>query len=205
MFIIGSNLEREVIPIAKQKNTKLNYQNLVINTVKEKYAYLLVGLTVLLVVYLVLTGFLAKTKFFQAKKEVITNKQEVKTSESKKYLVKDGDDLWSIAEANYGSGYNFTDLAQANNINDPDVITSGQTLVIPSLTPKEATKGEIAPAQTEQVTITGAQYTVKAGDYLWQIALDSYGDGYAWTKIAQANNLADPNIIHEGNVLIIPR
>jgi len=48
-------------------------------------------------------------------------------------------------------------------------------------------------------------YTVVAGDSLWNIAVREYGDGYAWTKIATANNLINPDLIHAGNVLRLPR
>ncbi len=48
-------------------------------------------------------------------------------------------------------------------------------------------------------------YVVLKGDNLWTISVRAYGDGYQWTKIAQANNLTDPSLIHSGNVLKIPR
>lgn len=126
-------------------------------------------------------------------------------SEQKLYVVEEGDDLWHIAEATYGSGYNAYDIAVTNKLANANLIEPGQKLIMPSLAPKEPTTGEIAPAQTGKVTITGAQYTVQSGDYLWQIAEKAYGDGYAWPRIAKANNLLDPNVIHEGNVLVIPR
>jgi nucleoid-associated protein YgaU len=49
-------------------------------------------------------------------------------------------------------------------------------------------------------------YTVKAGDSLSRIAKDFYGDANEWQKIYQANKgrIKDPNIIHAGQVLIIP-
>ena len=53
--------------------------------------------------------------------------------------------------------------------------------------------------------ISGTSYTVMPGDDLWDVAVRAYGDGYQWTKIAEANHLADPNLIHVGNVLKIPR
>lgn len=196
------------IPIAKSKTTTLNYQALVLNMIQKKYPYLLLGLTVLLVIYFVFAGFLSKRKLnlFQAQNtNKSNNQQEIVKNEQKTYVVKEGDDLWHIAEATYGSGYNAYDIASANKLANASLIEPGWKLVLPSLTPKEPTTGEVAPAQTEKVTITGARYTVQSGDYLWKIALAAYGDGYSWVRIAQANNLADPNIIHEGNVFIIPR
>lgn len=48
------------------------------------------------------------------------------------------------------------------------------------------------------------KYTIQSGDYLWTIAEKMYGDGYAWTKIAAANNLSENDILVEGNTIIIP-
>ena len=53
--------------------------------------------------------------------------------------------------------------------------------------------------------ISGNSYTVVKGDYLWDIAIRAYGDGYKWVDIARANKLANPDIIHSGNKFIIPR
>ena len=124
----------------------------------------------------------------------------------KKYIVKAGDNLWSIAEATYGSGWNAYDLAKINKISNASVIEVGQTIVLPSLAPKQPTTGQVAAAATTSpMTITGNRYTVQHGDYLWKIAQEAYGDGYAWVRIAQANHLANPGLIFSGNVLVIPR
>jgi nucleoid-associated protein YgaU len=47
-------------------------------------------------------------------------------------------------------------------------------------------------------------YTVVRGDSLSSIAQKIYNDGNLWTLIASANNLANPQVIHAGNVLVIP-
>jgi len=49
------------------------------------------------------------------------------------------------------------------------------------------------------------KYTVVKGDYLSQIAAKYYGDGNKWTAIASENKLANPEVIHAGNVLSIPK
>jgi nucleoid-associated protein YgaU len=50
-------------------------------------------------------------------------------------------------------------------------------------------------------------YTVKSGDSLSKIAKQVYGDANAWHKIHQANTdqVKDPNLIHPGQKLVIPR
>ncbi len=47
-------------------------------------------------------------------------------------------------------------------------------------------------------------YTVQRGDTLSKIALDFYGDAHKYPVIQKANNLADPNRIWVGQVLVIP-
>jgi LysM repeat protein len=48
-------------------------------------------------------------------------------------------------------------------------------------------------------------YTVKSGDTLWDIAVNHYGDGRQYRKIASANNIADPNHLDVGRQLTIPQ
>ncbi len=55
------------------------------------------------------------------------------------------------------------------------------------------------PANNSQRT-----YIVQKGDTLWGIAKRYYGNGNRYPEIARANNIANPNIIHIGQKLIIP-
>ncbi|MDQ3290091.1 MAG: LysM peptidoglycan-binding domain-containing protein [Bacteroidota bacterium] len=50
-------------------------------------------------------------------------------------------------------------------------------------------------------------YTVKSGDSLSKIAKELYGNAQEWHKIHQANldQIKDPNLIHPGQKLVIPR
>lgn len=115
------------------------------------------------------------------------------------YKVQTGDNLWKIAEKYYSSGYNWVDIAKENKLSNANRLLVGQELVLPKTEVKK-------PAQivTDQ-TITGNQYTVVKGDSLWKIAVRAYQDGYQWVKIAHENNLGNPNMIHPGNVLKLPR
>lgn len=76
------------------------------------------------------------------------------------------------------------------------------TAVATSTPSTQIEKPTEAPADT---TITGTTYTVVRGDSLWKIAQKAYGDGNRWVEIAKANKLANPNLIHAGNVFTLPR
>ncbi len=107
--------------------------------------------------------------------------------------------LWSISEKYYKSGYNWVDIAKANNLVNPNVIEEGTTLNIP-----EVTK-DVVSSETVQKPEVPDSYTVKPADSLWKIAVTVYNDGYKWLEIARINNLDNPNIIHTGNILKLPR
>ena len=131
------------------------------------------------------------------------------------YKVKQGDDLWHISEKYYNSGYNYIDIAKANKLANPSAIEVGQDLVIPKVEAKKTTvvKAEqkttvVTKAQVTKISIEGAKYTTVKGDHLWSIAVRAYGDGYAWTKIYNANKKVigrNPSILFSGVELTLPR
>ena len=51
---------------------------------------------------------------------------------------------------------------------------------------------------------TKKYHTVIKGETLWGIATKYYGDGNRYKEIASANNIANPNVIHVGQKLLIP-
>ena len=119
---------------------------------------------------------------------------------SQTYLVAKGDNLWKIAEKVTGSGYNWVEIAKVNNIKNPGLIYEGQELNI-----KVSNNFIAAKEDAQNTSISGATYEVQKGDTLWDIAIRAYGDGYKWSEIARENRLVHPNIIHSGNILVLPR
>lgn len=77
--------------------------------------------------------------------------------------------------------------------------------VSPTVSPTQTPEAEIDEQKQPVQDVEGDSYTVVKGDSLWKIAERAYGDGYKWVEIARANNLINPDLIHAGNVFVIPR
>lgn len=119
------------------------------------------------------------------------------------YTVKEGDTLFAISEKYYGDGYKYIDVAQANNLTNPDQIETGQVLKMPKLEGAGIASNQQDNQWGEK--ITGDSYAVVSGDWLSKIAGRAYGDIYAYERIAKANNIQNPDLIEPGTVLTIPR
>lgn len=205
-----------MIRTCKKKPVKiedLNYQKLLILTIKEKYFSLFLGLLIsFFISTLTYKTFLKNIRIdlafrlptFNVAPKTVKNKVVAKKP-LKIYVVAEGDDLWNIAEKFYGSGFNAYDVSLANKITDSSDISAGQKLIIPQATPRQPTVGDISALSTSQVTYVENKYVVQPGDSLSIIAQKVYGDLYAWTRIMNANNLITPDSIEAGMVLIIPR
>lgn len=102
------------------------------------------------------------------------------------YTIQVGDTLSEIALK-----YDVTiaDLVAHNGITNPDLIFAGRTLSIPA-------NGSSPAADTAPQT-----YTVQPGDTLGIIA-ERFG--VRTTRLAQANNITNINLIEVGQVLVIP-
>lgn len=160
---------------------------------------------VLGVIVLVVVGILVVNYFKDKNQGSITTNSTQTTASANEHTVVKGETLWSIAESSYGSGYNWVDIKKANNLKT-DNIEVGQKLTIPDdVSAKEPTTTTKTQITTKTNSISGSTYTVEKGDCLWNIAVRAYGDGFAWTKIAEANHLANPGVIHTGNILVLPR
>ena len=136
-------------------------------------------------------------------------RKENTESGTKEHTVVKGENLWKISQAYYKSGYNWVDIAKANNLTNPDKIEEGQKLTIPSVTPILPETGTATDTeqikQAESVPATPETYKVVRGDTLWNIAVKVYNNGYRWVDIATASKLADPNVIHADNILMLPK
>lgn len=127
------------------------------------------------------------------------------TQAGKTYSVQEGESLWSIAEKTYKDGYKWVEIAKANNLANPNAIEKEQKLQLPQIDTKAVAQDTGKNTEMNAPNNLPKTYTVMKGDDLWDIAVKMYNDGYKWTEIAKANKLTNPNTIHSGNVLTIPR
>ncbi len=190
-----------------------------VQTNQSKVSMILGGLIILVIVFL-LFNFFNRNKSDLGPSQTTTNTTEDVTVESLpgKYTVKEDDTLFLIAERYYSDGWKYTEIATANNLSNPDILEKGQVLEIPKLEGTSSINEIVAeqvvtdttPVVTDEVTvwgpkITGGTYVVAQGDWLSTIAGRAYGDIYAFGRIAQANNISNPNEIEIGTTLIIPQ
>ena len=105
-------------------------------------------------------------------------------------IVQRGDTLTELA-LKYNT--TVTRLVELNNIANPNLIYTGQTLIVPSGESALDTDGNSTSGQTI--------YIVKSGDTLNKIALQY---GTTVVAIAQENSIRNINLIYVGQRLIIP-
>ncbi len=167
----------------------------------ESYLSMGLGLLVVIIVGILLFNFFASKRNQQTAQNI--GNQETSATASAQlpetHTVETGETLWGISEKYFQSGYNWTDIANANSITNPEGLEAGQVLAIPkvqSILP-ETGIGDATPIVSS--------YTVKENDTLWDIACQVYNDCYAWHKIADANNVADPVSLPSGSELQIPQ
>ena len=133
-----------------------------------------------------------------------------------KYVVKEGESSWKIAEAFYGCGENYVDIEDANDLEEDQLLEVGQELLIPRtavicnldravVRTGDETETNIQEAVIETETYLG--YQVQLGDSLWLIAERELGDGMRWVEIYDLNRAEvgqNPDLIYPGTTLVIP-
>ncbi|MBN1640910.1 MAG: LysM peptidoglycan-binding domain-containing protein [Anaerolineae bacterium] len=107
------------------------------------------------------------------------------------YVVRPGDNLTNIA---YRHGVTIYQIVRLNGIVNPNRIYVGQRLAMPCAQPPAPVPPTPAPG--------GVYYVVRAGDTLAKIAVRF---GVSIWSIVQANSIPNPNLIHVGQRLFIPR
>lgn len=115
------------------------------------------------------------------------------------YVVQPGDDLCLIAQKLYGDCNLGYKIAELNHLKSPDQIEIGQKLIF------KAHATPTPSAVANQVKKSDTTYVVKDGDSFTKIAKEEYGDESMASRIAEANNLTDSDVLFTGSKLTIPR
>lgn len=162
--------------------------------------------------------------------EVTVNQDVSEPAPTTNYTVQAGDSLWKLAEEWFDDGYQYHQIARANNLAIHARLEVGQQLRKPS----NATVGEVAwsteiPAEEQGLTVTvpsqtapiaptkidpvmhmenSQVYTVQVGDSLWSIAEKQLGSGYKWKEIYELNKNrigANPGLIYQRAEILLPK
>jgi cell wall-associated NlpC family hydrolase/nucleoid-associated protein YgaU len=111
------------------------------------------------------------------------------------YVVQPGDTLSDLAN---GAGIDADALARLNGLDDPNLLTVGQSLKVPSTASTPAP----APAPSPSPVVSAPKtYTVVEGDTLWSIAQQF---STTTAALVDANKLDDADRLLLGSRLIVP-
>jgi nucleoid-associated protein YgaU len=167
----------------------------------EELVSMFLGLVMVVVIAGLVINFFQKRKGNVELPGVSVNQenQNQVQAENNIYEVIKGDSLWKIAQAKYGDGNKWVEIAKENNLKTPGVITKGQKLSLPKL--------EVIKTEAKKEVTQETEYVVKKGDNLWRICVQIYGDGFMWTKVWQMNKavLKSPDKLEIGMKLILPK
>jgi len=118
------------------------------------------------------------------------------------YVIKKGDTLSKISKKFYNSPNYWQKLAIYNNIENADILRTGDVLAIPQLWILNHYEHD---CQDEQLQTEVSYHTVKKGDTLWKICDKYYGNGKYYQALARYNRIENPNILNSGDKLLIPK
>jgi len=197
--------------IEPESNLKKFLKSLRMN---ESTISMMLGALVVVVVGVLVYNYFSSVNLVE-EPEVITQEGVELIEEAGELVPKDlpvthavaaGEHLWAISERYYGTGYNWVDIVEENQLVSPDLLAEGQNLTIPRAAVKviEVTEPEVAGATA---SILSQEYTVTEGDYLWDSSVRAYGDGFRWTEIWESNKemIGNPDVIEPGTLLKLPR
>ncbi|QQG44746.1 MAG: LysM peptidoglycan-binding domain-containing protein [Candidatus Roizmanbacteria bacterium] len=102
---------------------------------KNRISFLIGVISVIIVLTFILKAILFITQLPNKKTQVIDKGDITAVSPNTQrkidiYIIKEGDELWHIAQEKYGDADLWTKIARDNNLTNPNIIHSGNTLKI---------------------------------------------------------------------------
>lgn len=129
---------KKVTPKKKQSGKTLShetfYQNIYTRLkLDESYMSLFLGAVVVIVLCVLLFLLMwGKSTMNKTQKSALVNVTPVVTKQIQRtYILQDGEGLWDVAVKFYGDGYQWTKIAAANHLQDPDNVNPGTKIIIP--------------------------------------------------------------------------
>ncbi len=180
-------------------------------TSQSKLSMILGGLIILVIGILIFNYFSRGKSSLGPAQQTQQEQQQTDVSTDNlpgKYIVKNGDTLFLIAEKYYKNGDKFNEIAKTNKISDVDFIQTDQVLEIPKLAEQVAITETATGGGSSTIwgsKIEGDTYTVQDGDWLSTISARAYGEINSYQKIADANKISNPDLIVPGIIITIPR
>lgn len=101
-----------------------------------------------------------------------------------------------------------TEIDDAPNISDDKPMDLPEKISPAPAKPRSAFPGSKAAGSSPsdlKIDSEGLLYTVRKGDTLWDISYSVYRNPLKYQKIAQANNIEDPDKIYAGSDIVIPK
>lgn len=183
----------------KLLNGKIDWQ--------ESYPSFILGAIIVVILGLLVANFISR-RGAQSIDGGVKTEQKTEASMAPKagseYTIREGDSLSKISESVYGTQENWTAIASANKITNPNRVLVGDKINLPAK--EEMGKGTVADASSMSSEKT---YQVAEGDTFFTIAQKVYGDGSKWTVLFGANGARRlPNgnpLVYSGTTIVVPR
>ncbi|MEM1423280.1 MAG: LysM peptidoglycan-binding domain-containing protein [Planctomycetota bacterium] len=135
------------------------------------------------------------------------------------YRVKPDDNLWKIAQREYGDGGLYTRLAEFNHdrVGDGGTIREGASLLIPDrevllsyergderIVEREGARS--VPDRADTPRVRTRSYTVERGETLSEICQRELGSGKRWREVVELNDgaIPDDGNVRRGQTIILP-
>lgn len=104
----------------------------------QSYSNLILGLIIILIIGILLLSYFKRTQSelggaTQTPSQTQQSGDVTPETLPGKYIIKEGDTLFSIAEKYYKDGYQYPKIVESNNLMSENAIEVGQTINIPKL------------------------------------------------------------------------
>lgn len=100
----------------------------------DSYVSLILGAVVVLCAFAIFAVFLIEARDTSPKPAVLNTSITPKVTKApqKTYTVLENETLWDIAVREYGDGFRYVEIIEANQLENPDYVPPGTVIIIPN-------------------------------------------------------------------------